>query len=103
MAQRQGNVRIVGVEVVQIIPEEVRGTARLRRHELRVAILPRAGHSYALLDALACGREGGVEGEDAGDDHAADVAAVDLFCVLCPRGFSGGWRRPLAAPRAGGV
>src|SRR5215469_922320 len=36
--QRQRNVGIVDVEVVEIIPEEMRRRARLRRHELRIPV-----------------------------------------------------------------
>src|SRR5437879_10166279 len=40
--QRQRDVRIVEVEIVQIIPEEMRRASRLRRHELAVAELSRS-------------------------------------------------------------
>ena len=82
VAQRQRDVRIVDVEIVQIVPEEMRRAARLRRHELGVAVLPRARHLNAFLRALACRREHGVEQEDAGNQHAADVAAVDLVGLV---------------------
>src|SRR5579859_4871591 len=53
MPQRQRDVRIVDVEIVQIVPEEMGRAARLRRHELRIAVSPRAWNLNAFLRALA--------------------------------------------------
>src|SRR6185437_4318155 len=82
VAQRQRDIGIVDVEIVQIVPEEVGGAARLRRHELGIAVLPGTFDRNAFFGALACRREHRIEQEDAGNDHAPDIAAVDLVALV---------------------
>jgi hypothetical protein len=76
LVQRFRDAGVGPLEVVQVVPEEVRRAPRLRRHELAVAVFARA-FKVAFLGALPCRREQRFEHEDAGDLHVADVAPVD--------------------------
>src|SRR6185437_6441015 len=55
VAQRQRDIGIVDVEIVQIVPEEVGGAARLRRHELGIAVLPGTFDQNAFFGAWPAG------------------------------------------------
>ena len=52
--------------------------ARLRRHELRVAILTGTRDLNASLSPLSRRRKHGIEQEDSWNEHSADIAPVDL-------------------------
>ena len=52
LVERERDVRVLEIVVVQVVPEEVRRAPRLGREELAVAILLRAFH-ISLLGARA--------------------------------------------------
>ena len=71
VVQRSRNIRIVQFKVVQIVPEQVRGTARLRGHVLAVTVLARA-----LLHRLGAAARGGKK-----RFHEKNARNVDLGYV----------------------
>ena len=73
--QRRCDARVLKCIVVQVVPEKVRAAARLRREELAIAVLLRAGE-VAVFGATAGRREQGLHHEDARHVHQPDVAPV---------------------------
>src|SRR4051812_18917760 len=60
--KRAGDGVVRALEVVEVRPEEVRRTFSFRRHELAIAVFPRA-REIARLRALAGGSEQRLHGE----------------------------------------